>query len=75
MPTRPAHTYTLLSHNMDHRPLRRWHGSGDSLLPELAGGHAELVEGVPSTLDMIGIPISFARRRRVDLFQLALTLR
>ena len=33
------------------------------------------MEGVPSMPDMIGVLISFARRRRVDLFQCALTLR
>ena len=30
---------------------------------------------MPSVLDMIAVPNSFARRRRVDLVQLALTLR
>ena len=37
--------------------------------------HAELTEGVPRMLDMTPVPSTFARRRRVDLFQCALTLR
>ena len=37
--------------------------------------HAELTEGVPRMLDMIGVQYAFARRRREDLFQCALTLR
>ena len=40
-----------------------------------AVAHAELTEGVPRMLDMIPAQSAFARRRRVDLFQCALTLR
>ena len=70
-----AHTYTLLSHNMDYRPLARWHGPGDSLLPMRAVVHAELTEGVPCMLDMIGVQYAFGRRLREDLVQCALTSR
>ena len=40
-----------------------------------AVAHAELTKGVARMLDMIGVQYAFARRRRVDLFLCAQTLR